>query len=219
MEKVWIIISNFFVFICKNLLLPIGVSMITTITTMNITEKRNRASTLPQMSIFKISSKGMLQQRKNQLPQDKYIMLKYASDKEQPDGAQEVIRRPAPRYTELKNLEYEKVCRQLQSTSFVILGVENISGKEVTLSRLINDIGQGQDLDPDWVPLFANGKGGYCLVFSEQDKPYEITGYMGETPITYSTNNCESGKIRATVKETKKRLSIMRIVKISTIHR
>lgn len=117
-----------------------------------------------------------------------------------------MMRRSAPQYTRLGDLDYEKICDQLRTTSFVVVGVENIDGKEITSSRLIDNIGQGQDLDWNQVPLFANGKGGYCLVFSEQDMPQEITGYMGETPITYPTKAYESGKIRAIVKGTGKRI-------------
>ena len=201
MEKIQILLSSGVSFILKDMFLPIAVSVITTLFTMYFNEKRNRMNALPMMVICKISSEKMLKMRARQLPQNMYILLKYPSDKEQ-----EVQRRPAPQYTVLKKLEYENVCRYLRTTSFVVLGVENISGNEVTLSRLINDIGQGQDLDSDQVPLFANGNGGYCLVFSEQDMPYEISGYMGETPIAYPTKNCESGKIRAIVKGRKERI-------------
>lgn len=201
MGKIQMILSNGVPYIFEKALIPIVVSLFTTLFTMHLTEKRNRMNALPMMVICKISSERMLKQRENQLPQKRYILLEYVSDKEQ-----EVIRRPAPQYTALEKLEYKKICRHLGTTSFVVIGVENISGKEVTLSRLIDDIGQGQDLDSDQVPLFANGNGGYCLVFSEQDMPYEISGYMGETPITYPTKKCESGKISAIVKGTKKRM-------------
>lgn len=201
MGNIQIILSSWALDIVDKILLPIVTAMITTILTMRYTEKWNRKKSLPMMVICKISSERMLKLRKHQLPQNMYIILEYDLDK-----SQEMMRRSAPQYTRLRDLEYENICHQLRTTSFVVMGVENIDGKEITLSRLIDNIGRGQDLDSNQVPLFANGKGGYCLVFSEQDMPQEITGYMGETPITYPTKACESGKISAIVKGTKKRM-------------
>lgn len=202
MEKIQIILSNCAFFIVEKGLIPIVTAMITTILTMRYTEKRNRIKTLPMMVVCKIGSEKMLNLRKCQLPQqDMYIILKYDTGE-----SGELARRSAPKYELLRELKYEEVYSLLQTASFVVLSIEDITGKEITLSRLIDDIGQGQDLDSEQVPLFANGKGGYCLVFAEQDLPQEITGYIGETPITYSTKMCESGKIRAVVKGTQKRI-------------